>query len=146
MVSRRILASVLVSIFMVVLFAGVALAQDKIAILDPQKVLFQHPKFEQTQKQIKTVMDKMQNDAKTAIDKESDNNKKSQIFQDRRQAAAEEEGKLMAPLFKDIDTAIRTVATAKGAGVVVDKNAVFFGGMDITEDVIQELKKKNASK
>ena len=50
----------------------------------------------------------------------------------------------MEPLFKDIDLAVRAVAAAKKITVVVDKSALFFGGVDITEDVILELKKKNA--
>jgi outer membrane protein len=37
------------------------------------------------------------------------------------------------------------VATAKKITVVVDKTAVFYGALDITDDVVQELKKKNAS-
>jgi len=51
----------------------------------------------------------------------------------------------MQPLFKDIDLAIRTVAKAKGLTIVLDKTQVFFGGMDITNDVIQELKKQSAA-
>ena len=45
---------------------------------------------------------------------------------------------------KDIDMAIRTVCKAKAVTVVVDRNAVFFGGLDITDDVVQELKKKSS--
>jgi outer membrane protein len=37
------------------------------------------------------------------------------------------------------------VATAKKVTVVVDNTALFFGGVDITEDVVQELKRKSAS-
>ena len=48
----------------------------------------------------------------------------------------------MEPLFKDINLAIRTVANAKKITVVVDKDAVFYGGVDITQDVINSLKKK----
>ncbi|MCD8391759.1 MAG: OmpH family outer membrane protein, partial [Cloacibacillus porcorum] len=50
--------------------------------------------------------------------------------------------KLMEPLFKDINLAIRTVANQKKLTVVVDKEAVFYGGIDITDAVIAELKKK----
>ena len=142
--THRAMSVLLASLFLLVALAGAALAEEKVAIIDPQKVMFQHPKFEQTQKQIKTVMEKKQNEAKAAIDKEKDNNKKAQIFQAKRQEAAVEEKKLMDPLFKDIDMAIRTVCKAKAVTVVVDKNAVFFGGLDITDDVVQELKKKNA--
>ncbi len=124
---------------------GAAVAtEEKVGGIDPQKVLFQHPKYEQTLKQVKAIADKKQGEAKTAIDKETDNNKKAQIFQKMRKEIAEEEQKLMQPLFKDIDLAVRTVATAKKITVVVDKTAIFYGGTDITEDVIQELKKKGA--
>jgi outer membrane protein len=132
--------------FLVVLTAGgVMAAEEKVGGIDPQKVLFQHPKYEQTFKQIREIADNKQREAKEAIDKESDNNKKAEIFQNMRKVIAEEEQKLMQPLFKDIDLAVRNVATAKKVTVVVDKTALFYGGLDITDDVIQELKKKNAS-
>ncbi|MDR1136850.1 MAG: OmpH family outer membrane protein, partial [Synergistaceae bacterium] len=82
---------------------------------------------------------------KVQIDKESDNNKKAEIFQAMRKEIAAEEQKLMQPLFKEIDLAIRNVATAKKITVVVDKTALFYGGVDITDDVVQELKKTNVS-
>lgn len=142
--SRKILSVVTLSVLVLTALSGIAMAEEKIGVIDPQKVLFQHPKFEQAQRQIKTVVDKKQAEAKDAIDKTSDNNEKQRIFETKRQEAAREEQKIMEPIFKDIDLAIRTVAKAKGVTVVLDKTQVFFGGADITEDVIQELKKKNA--
>lgn len=133
------MALVAVMSFMV---ANAALAADVMGCVDPQKIMFQHPKFAQIQQQIKDITDKKQQEAKTAIDKESDDKKKADIFQKKRQEAANEERKLMEPLFRDINLAIRTVATAKKITVIVDKGAVFFGGVDITNDVITELKKK----
>jgi outer membrane protein len=124
-------------------FAAAA-QEEKVGEIDPQKILFQHPKYEQTLKQIKSIADKKQADAKTAIDKESDNNKKAELFQKMRSEVAAEEQKLMQPIFKDIDLAVRKVAGAKQITVVIDKGAVFFGGLDITEDVVQELKKESA--
>lgn len=64
------------------------------------------------------------------------------VFLQKRQEAAIEEQKLMENLFKDIDMAIRVVAQAKGFMLVLDKNQVFFGGTDITNDVVLELNKK----
>ena len=140
--SRKIAVSVLAVLFLSLYIAGAAFAHDVMGCVDPQKVMFQHPKFEQIQKQISDVTNKKQAEAKTAIDKETDDKKKAKIFQDKRTEAANEERKLMEPLFKDINLAIRTVANAKKITVVVDKGAVFFGGTDITADVITELKKK----
>ncbi|MEG1799924.1 MAG: OmpH family outer membrane protein [Synergistaceae bacterium] len=122
--------------------AGSAFAQDVIGCVNPQKIMFQHPKFESVQKQIKSITDKKQNEAKAAIDKEKDDKKKAAIYQSKRQELAKEEAKLMEPLFQDINLAIRTVANAKKITVVVDKDAVFFGGTDITDAVVTELKKK----
>lgn len=124
------------------MMAGTALAAEVIGCIEPQKVMFQHPKFEQVQKQVKDVLEKKQREAKAAIDKESDERKKSEIFNKKRQEAANEERKLMEPLFRDINVAIRTVANAKKITVVIDKTAVFYGGTNITDDVIRELKKK----
>ncbi|MDR1885216.1 MAG: OmpH family outer membrane protein [Synergistaceae bacterium] len=136
----------LLASFLLVLACGIAMAaEERVGGIDPQRVLFQHPKYEQTLKQIKDIADNKQKEAKEAIDKETDNNKKAEIFQNMRIAIAEEEQKLMQPLFKDIDLAVRSVANAKQVTVVVDKTALFYGGIDITDDVVQELKKKNAS-
>jgi outer membrane protein len=130
------------ALFCGVSVAGAAVAaEEKVGGIDPQKVLFQHPKYGQTLQQIKKIADQKQEQAKAAIDKESDNNKKAEIFQAMRKEIAEEEQKLMQPLFKDIDLAVRTVASAKQVTVVVDKTALFYGGVDITDDVVQELKR-----
>lgn len=125
-----------------ILAACSAMAQDVIGSIDSNQVLFQHPKFEQVQKQIKDIVTKKEQEARTAIDKEPNEQKKQEIFNTKRKEAATEEQKLIQPIYKDIDLAIRTVAQAKKITVVVDKNAIFYGGLDITNDVITELKKK----
>lgn len=138
---------VLLSAFFCLLIAGAASAADeKVGAIDPQQILFQHPKYEQTLKQIQSTAEKKEKDAKGAIDKESDNAKKQQIYQNLVREISEEERKLMKPLFDEIDIAIRTIATNKGITVVVDKSALFMGGVDITDDVVQELKKQSVSK
>ncbi|NLH94905.1 MAG: OmpH family outer membrane protein [Synergistaceae bacterium] len=138
---KAVLFPVLVG-FILSMAAGIALAEEKIGVLEPQKVLSQHPKMAQVSKQVQAIVQKKQAEAKSAIEKEKDNKKKEEIYKTKRNEAATEEQKLMAPLFKDIDLAIRSVAKAKGLTVVISKTRVFVGGVDITEDVIRELKKK----
>ena len=140
--ARKIVISLFAVLFFSLLVSGAAFAQDVMGCVDPQKIMFQHPKFEEVQKQIRDVTNKKQEEAKAAIEKETDDKKKAQIFQTKRTEAANEERKLMEPIFKDINLAIRTVANAKKITVVVDKGAVFYCGTDITDDVIAELKKK----
>ncbi|MCF4113066.1 MULTISPECIES: OmpH family outer membrane protein [Dethiosulfovibrio] len=136
---------VALGVLFALVFSSVAIAAEKIGVIEPQKILFQHPKFEQVTKRVQAVLDSKQNEAKSAIEKASDNKKKAEIYATKKQEAAIEEQKLMAPLFKEINLAIRTVAKAKGITVVLDKAQVFYGGVDLTEDVIQQLKKMNLS-
>ncbi len=138
---KVVLFTVLVG-FILSMAAGIALAEEKIGVVEPQKVLSQHPKIAQVSKQVQAIVQKKQAEAKSAIEKEKDDKKKEEIYKTKRNEAATEEQKLMAPLFKDIDLAIRSVAKAKGLTMVISKAQVFVGGVDITEDVIQELKKK----
>jgi len=140
--TRKVAVALVMAAVFSLAAVGVAAAQDVIGCVSPQKIMFQHPKFQQVQKQIKDMSDSKQRETKAAIDKESDDKKKREIYQTARQALANEEAKLMEPLFKDINLAIRTVANAKKITVVVDKDAVFYGGIDITDAVIAELKRK----
>jgi len=145
MVARKRLGLIL---FLTVLFTLLStssiMAQEKIGVIEPQKILFQHPKFGATQQQVKTILTVKQNEAKAAIEAETDNQKKAEIYSTKKQEAAMEEQKIMAPLFKEIELAVRKVAKSKGITLVLDKAQVFFGGLDITNDVIQELQKTNS--
>ena len=140
---RYLLAGVLV-VLMWVAVPAFAAEEERVGGIDPQSVLFQHPRYEQTLRQIRNIADQKQNEAKVAIDREPDDNKKAELFRRMRMEIAEEEQKLMQPLFREIDMAVRTVAVAKKITVVVDKTALFYGGIDITNDVVQELRKIGA--
>jgi len=126
--------------------AVLASANEKIGVIDSQKIIFQHPRFEAVTKQLQQISQKKENEMKMAVDKESDQNKKAQIFNTKRNGFAQEEAKLMQPIFQEAQVAVRTVARLKGVTVVIEQSAVYFGGIDITDDVIQELKKKAAGK
>jgi outer membrane protein len=142
---KKMVLMAVLSAFILSLVAGVALAGDKIGVIEPQTVLNQHPKMSQVKKQVQAIVQKKQEEARAAIEKEQDNKKKAAIYEMKQNEAAVEEQKLMAPLLKDIDLAIRTVAKAKGLTVVIDVAQALMGGVDITYDVIGELKKSAAN-
>lgn len=143
MVSAKKAAKIFLCAAALTIFAvGSAFAQDVIGCVDFNKTLFQHPKIEQVQKQIQDVVSKKEQEMRTAIEKESSDQKKQEIYNAKRREMSVEEQKLIQPIYKDIDLAIRTIAQGKKITVVVEKNATFFGGIDITNDVINELKKK----
>lgn len=147
MFSVNRLGVLLVAAFIfVALTSGVAAADEKIGVIDSQKIIFQHPKFEGVTKQLQQISKNKENEMKLAVDKEPDQNKKAQIFNTKRNELAQEEARLMQPIFKEAELAVRTVAKVKKVTVVIEKSAVYFGGVDITDDVIQELKKNAAKK
>ena len=52
----------------------------------------------------------------------------------------QKEQDLLAAIQKKLDDAVKQVAEAKGLSVVLDKNAVVYGGQDITDDVMKKFK------
>ena len=143
---RRISIALSVALLLVFVSGAVASANEKIGAIDSQKIIFQHPKFEGVTKRLQQISRTKENEMKLAVDKEPDQNKKAQIFNAKRNELAQEEQKLMQPIFKEAELAVRTVAKVKKVTVVIEKSAVYFGGIDITDDVIQELKKTAARK
>ncbi|HPF84044.1 MAG TPA: OmpH family outer membrane protein [Aminivibrio sp.] len=135
-----------VAVLFVIFTSVVAAADEKIGVIDSQKIIFQHPRFEGVTKQLQQISRTKENEMKLAVDKEPDQNKKAQIFNTKRNELAQEEQRLMQPIFKEAELAVRTVAKVKKVTVVIEKSAVYFGGIDITDDVIQELKKNAAKK
>lgn len=137
-------AVVAIAVLGVLAFGSVAFAEEKIGVIDSQKIVFQHPKFEGITKQMQQISKAKETEMKTAVDSEKDQDKKAEIYQAKRRELAQEEQRLMQPLFQEAQMAVRTVAKLKSITVVIEKGAVYFGGIDITDDVIQELKKKAA--
>jgi outer membrane protein len=143
--NKKFLAAVLlVGLFILVpsvVFA--ASDEDKIGVIDSQMVITKHPNFESAMKELQGISKKKEDEARAAADKEPDEARKAQLIREKRMELAKEEQRLMEPIIKDAQLAVRTVAKRKGITIVLEKASVYVGGTDITEDVIQELIKKN---
>ena len=118
-----------------------AAAISGVGIVDRGEILNNHPKLEQVRQQLANIARQKENEAKAAADKESDTAKKAQAVQAKRMELAQEEQKLMAPIYRDCEQAVREVAVKKKLTLVLDKFVVLIGGEDITQDVIQQLAK-----
>ena len=115
-------------------------ASDILGFIDTQRVLLAHPKYEASQKQIEAFVKKKSDAAKAATEKEKDPKKQSEIIDKARTESGLEEVKIMNPLTKDINDAIAKVAKSKGVTVVLNRVMIYFGGVDITDDVVKVLK------
>ena len=121
--------------------AASSAAIGSVGIVDRGEILNNHPKLEQVRQQLANIARQKENEAKAAADKESDTAKKAQAVQAKRMELAQEEQKLMAPIYRDCEQAVREVAVKKKLTLVLDKFVVLIGGEDITQDVIQQLAK-----
>lgn len=115
---------------------------DSVGIVDRGEILNNHPGLAQARQQLANIARQKENEAKAAADKETDTAKKAQAVQAKRMELAQEEQKLMAPIYRDCEQAVREVAVRKKLTLVLDKFVVLIGGVDITQDVIQQLARK----
>lgn len=135
------------AIFVIALLAVFALgtvsfaAEEKVGFVDDMAILQQFSKFKQAQSQLESISKKKSDAAKAAFDKETDEKKKAQIVQNLQLNMREEEAKLMNPVLKEVNDTISKVAKAKGVTIVLNKVMVYYGGVDLTQDVITALKR-----
>ena len=115
---------------------------DFVGIVDRGEILNNHPNLNNVRQQLAEIARKKENEAKAAADKETEPAKKAQAVQSKRMELAKEEQRLMAPIYRDCEQAVREVAVKKKLTLVLDKFVVLIGGVDITQDVIQQLSKK----
>ena len=92
--------------------------------------------------QIANLYRQKENEAKAAADKETDQQKKAQAVQAKRMELAQEEQKLMAPIYRDCQQAVREIAVKRKLTLVLTNAVVLIGGVDITQDVIQQLSRQ----
>ena len=115
---------------------------DFVGIVDMGLVLDSHPNLNQVRQQLANLARQKENEAKAAADKETDTAKKAQAVQAKRMELAQEEQKLMAPIYRDCEQAVREVAVKRKLTLVLSNVVVLIGGSDITQDVIQQLSRK----
>ena len=126
--------------------AAAPAAGDTIGVIDSQEIISKHPAFEEAAKQLQQAGRQKESEAKAMADKETEPAKKAQAVQTKRMELAREEQRLMEPIFKECQEAVRIVAKKKNITLVLEKASVYFGGADITEDVIKQVILANAKK
>lgn len=132
---------VLLTAFVLSFTATAFAADDKIGYVDDLAILREFSKFKQAQEQIDNLGKAKAEKAKAAFDKETDEKKKAQIVQNLQSEMRNEETKLMKPVLKEVNDAIAKVSKAKGITVVLNNGLIMYGGVDLTQDVIIELKR-----
>ena len=112
---------------------------DFVGVVDMAMILESHPGLNQARQQLGNLARQKENEAKAAADKETDTAKKAQAVQAKRMELAQEEQKVMGPIYRDCEQAVREVAAKRKLTLVLSNAVVLIGGKDITQDVIQQL-------
>ena len=68
-------------------------------------------------------------------------NEKRDYYTQTQQRLQQKNQELMEPITKNVEESVKKVAEQKGLSVVLDKGAVVYGGVDITQDVLKQVSK-----
>lgn len=145
----KIIALVLAVTFLlsvVAVFAGRPSAQaatnsSDIGFVDMQAIFAAHPETAKARTQLAQATSKAEkefNAKKSGLNQEQ----QQALLQQYREQLAQKEQDLTGEVTKKIDSTIGEVAKSKGITVVLEKQNVFYGGTDITKDVINRAQGK----
>ena len=139
---KKTAALLLAALALLVFGAAAYAAEDTVGYVDDMAVLRQFSKFQQAQKQLEELDKKKSNAAKAEFDKEKNEANKRNIIEKLQLEMREEEAKLMNPVLREVNDTVAKVAKQKGVTIVVNKVLVYYGGVDLTQDVVNALKTK----
>ena len=143
----KIIAITVVGIFILGIL-GIALTQSvgtyaspssKIGKVNYDRIRAEHPGMNNVINRMETEIDRAQRDFDERTRNMNDQQKQA-YFEQVSERLALLERDLIVPLMDSIDNAIRSEAERRGLEVVFDSRTVYFGGIDITEDVIRRLR------
>lgn len=118
--------------------ASAAASESAIGVVNYQMLVTQSPDLAKVREAMQAEVEnaKKDFDEKSATMNEQE---KQRYYQQIQERLANKEKELMDPLMKNIEAAIKKVADKKGLSVVVEKNNVIYGGVDITDEVTKSM-------
>ena len=117
-----------------------AASSGSVGMVSQQELLAQHPDLEGLRTQMQNFAQEVQKEYDEKSQGMSDQEKQDYGRQ-CAQRVQQKEQELLEPVMKSIEDAVKKVADQKGLAVVIAKEAVVYGGQDITDDVLKALKK-----
>ena len=118
--------------------AAAASSESAIGVVNYQMLVTQNPGLDK----VRTTMQAEVENVKKDFEEKSANmseEEKGRYYQQLQERLANKEKELMDPLMKSIEEAIKKVADKKGLSVVVEKQSVIYGGVDITDEVAKSM-------
>ena len=120
--------------------ASAAAKESAIGVVNYQMLVSQSPELANVrtamQNEIATAQKDFDEKSKTMSDAE-----KQRYYKQLQERIGNKERELMDPVLKNIELQIQKIADKKGLSVVVHKDTVVFGGVDITDEVVRAMQK-----
>ncbi|MGI6567536.1 MAG: OmpH family outer membrane protein [Firmicutes bacterium] len=110
-----------------------------VGVVDLAKIVAESPLAQRYEKQLADKYKELQTqleEEKTNLDEQAREAREKELMAEYLQLKQELEGKLE----KEIDEALASIARQKNLGVVVYREAVRYGGQDVTGEVVKALK------
>ena len=136
---KILLLSVMIMVLLNSLAAAADAASDKIGFIDSVRILASHPRYEESQRYLDDFTEQKVNEARAAAEREPNEERRLQIIDEARFDSEMESVRVMNPITIDINRVIEVVAQSRGVTVVVERGLVYFGGIDLTEDVVRGM-------
>lgn len=120
--------------------AGAVTSESAIGVVNYQMLAAQSPSVKAVDEAMGKEVEAARKDF-TEKSKEMQEPEKRALYNEIQQNLQKKQSELMEPALKDIEASIKKVADKKGLVIVVEKNTVAFGGLDITDEVAKEMQK-----
>ena len=118
----------------------VSAANSNVGVVDYSQVMNQHPKVQAASTEMQTAVQEAQKEFEEKSANMNDNEKRDYYTQ-TQQRLQQKNQELMEPITKSVEESVKKVAEQKGLSVVLEKGAVVYGGVDITQDVLKQVSK-----
>lgn len=121
-----------------------AAPSSNIGVVDQQQIVQANPALSADyQQKMQETASQMQKDFDEKSKDMSDADKEK-LFADMQQQFNEKRAAIEKEMQDKVNAAVKDVAAKKGISLVVDKNAVVYGGNDITKEVTDAMAKDSA--
>lgn len=114
---------------------------DKVGILDMDRVLQESERAQKMQQELLDIGNRLESEYQEKKEELSEDDGEEELDRIYQEYQTNKQ-RLESGLNKEITDIIGEIAASKKLGVVIFKNSVYYGGVDITEEVITNLDKK----
>lgn len=150
--TRRNVIAVITLVSIALSFSGCARNMGKVAVIDYQVVLANHPDRKDAEKKLDDAYREVQKQLEKQKDASISQDEKMQKMQQFQKQMIAKEKTLIAPIKADVNEKIDETMKEKGYTAVFSKDSLVRGGDDITDEILkkeglsdEEIKKAKAA-